>query len=76
MDEALMPAAPPTAQPRANATLPFNAEARKSMRMMHAKAIVSGKTGFELFSNACQRKRRLSTTPCSESSTPRKELAW
>jgi hypothetical protein len=46
MDEALMPvpAGPPTAQPRANATRSFNAVAGKGMRM----ALVSDNTGFEL----------------------------
>jgi hypothetical protein len=42
MDEAPMPAAPPTAQPRIDATSCFNAEASKGMRMAQAKAIVSG----------------------------------
>jgi hypothetical protein len=51
IDEALMPkpAGSPTAQPRASATRSFNAVAGKGMRMAHAKAIVSGNTGFELF---------------------------
>jgi hypothetical protein len=44
MDETLIPmpvpALPPTAQPRANSTRPFNAVAGKSMRIAHAKAIV------------------------------------
>jgi hypothetical protein len=50
MDEALMPvpAASPTAQPRANVARYFNAEAGKGMRMAHAKAIVYGNTSFEL----------------------------
>jgi hypothetical protein len=39
MDEAPMPAAPPTAQPRADATSCINAEASKRMRMARAKAI-------------------------------------
>jgi hypothetical protein len=51
MDEALMsvPAGPPTAQPRANATRSFNAVAGKGMRMAHAKAIVSVNASCELF---------------------------
>jgi hypothetical protein len=49
MDEALMPvpAGPPTAQPRANATRSVNAVAGTGMRM--AKAIVSGNTSFVFF---------------------------
>jgi hypothetical protein len=42
MDEAPMPAAPPTAQPRAHATSCVDAEASKGMRMAQAKAIVFG----------------------------------
>jgi hypothetical protein len=42
MDGAPMPAAPPTAQPRADATSCVDAEASKGMRMAQAKAIVSG----------------------------------
>jgi hypothetical protein len=44
-----VPAAPPTAQSRANVARYFNAEAGKGMRMAHAKAVVSANTGFELF---------------------------
>jgi hypothetical protein len=49
MDKALMPvpAGPPTAQPRANATRSVNAVAGKGMRM--ANAIVSGNTSFDFF---------------------------
>jgi hypothetical protein len=42
MDEAPMPTAPPTAQPRAEATSCIGAEASKGMRMAQAKAIVFG----------------------------------
>jgi hypothetical protein len=44
-----VPAAPPTAQPRAYVARYFNAKAGKGMRMAHAKAVVSANTGFELF---------------------------
>jgi hypothetical protein len=44
MDDAPMPAAPPTAQPRADATSCVDAEASKGMRMAQAKAII-----FEFF---------------------------
>jgi hypothetical protein len=40
MDEAPMPAAPPTAQPRADATSCVDAEASKGMRMAQAKASI------------------------------------
>jgi hypothetical protein len=56
MDEALMPAALPAAQPRANATTFINAEAGEGMRMAHAKASVSGNTGFKLFRLHVSRK--------------------
>jgi enterochelin esterase-like enzyme len=56
MDEAPMPAAPPSAQPRADAT---NSESSKGMRMAQAKSIMYGNT---LVSNPCQRNRRLTTT--------------
>jgi hypothetical protein len=39
-----MPAAPPTAQPRADATSSVDAGISKGMRMAQAKAIVSGNT--------------------------------
>jgi hypothetical protein len=42
MDEAPMPAALPTAQPRADATSCVDAEASKGMRMAQAKAIFFG----------------------------------
>jgi hypothetical protein len=42
MDETPMPAAPPTAQPRADAASCVDAEASKGMRMAQAKAIVIG----------------------------------
>jgi hypothetical protein len=44
MDKAPMPAVPPTAQPRADATSCEDAEISKGMRMAQAKAIVSGNT--------------------------------
>jgi hypothetical protein len=71
MDEAPMPAAPPTAQPRADATSCIDAEASKGMRMAQAKAIVFGNARFRILSNPCQRNRRLSTTPCRAQSTPK-----
>jgi hypothetical protein len=49
MDTAPIPAAPPTAQPRAEAASSVDAEASKGMRMAQAKAIVCGITGFHLF---------------------------
>jgi hypothetical protein len=58
MDEAPMLAAPPpTAQPRAYATSSVDAEASKSMRKAHAKAIESGNRLVSNFSNPCQRNR-------------------
>jgi hypothetical protein len=42
MDEVPMPAAPPTAQPWADATSCVDAEASKGMRMAQAKAIILG----------------------------------
>jgi hypothetical protein len=58
-DEAPMPAAPPTAQPRADATSCVDAEASKGMRMAQAKAIVSGNALASIFSNPCQRNRNV-----------------
>jgi hypothetical protein len=50
MNEAPKPAAPPIAQPRADATSCVDAEASKGMRMAQAKAIVFWqRTGFEFF---------------------------
>jgi hypothetical protein len=51
MDEALMsvPAGPPTAQPRANATRSFYAVAGKGMRVAHVIAKVSVNAGCDLF---------------------------
>jgi hypothetical protein len=70
MDEALMPAAPPTVQPRANETRSFDAEAGEGMRMVHAKAIESGITGFGRMSaeqragyNAMQRAENTKKAP-------------
>jgi hypothetical protein len=49
MDEAPMPAVPPTAQPRADATSCVDAEASKGMRMAQAKAIVFGNALVSIF---------------------------
>jgi hypothetical protein len=58
-----MPAAPPTAQPWADATGSVNAGISKGMRMAQAKAIVLATHWLRSFSNPCQRNRRLSSTP-------------
>jgi hypothetical protein len=52
-----MLAAPPTAQPRADATSSVDAEASKSMHKAQAKAIESGNTLFLNFLNPCQQNR-------------------
>jgi hypothetical protein len=72
MDETPMPAAPPTAQPRADATSCVDAEASKGLCMAQAKAIVSCSALASNFSNPCQRNRRLSTTPGRAQSYRRK----
>jgi hypothetical protein len=72
MDEAYMPAAPPTAQPWAAATRSVDTETSKGMRMAQAKSIVSGNTLVSKFSNPCQRNRRLSTTPGRAQNTLKK----
>jgi hypothetical protein len=62
-----VPAWPPNAQPRANATRFSNSQAGKGMHTAHALVIVSGNAGFwqrQFQTFSCQRNGRLSMTPC------------
>jgi hypothetical protein len=58
MNKAPMPAAPPTAQPRADATSSVHAETSKGMRMAQEIATVSGNTLVSKFFNPMSAERQ------------------
>jgi hypothetical protein len=74
MDIPLMPAAPLSEQPRANATRSFIPKASNGMCIAHGNALVLA-TPVSTFLSACHLSRRLFLTPCRELSTTKKDPA-